>query len=212
MLSRVWDWCEKKIEIWWFYSPSEGIWPLKLCVNPDVLLCQLSLLLSASSRIPEIIFKPKRKKVFASYRATASSFSHIHSKYLEGWPGTPYQWPLSPEQEHFCNCETLQLPGSSAWAGGIFWTSPTLHRSQSQTPPAAAPNGNTPELSPLHYWLPVRNPDTIVNCVVPGLLRPLGYAKYSGTHFEQLHNGGIFRVIGIQSWLCSPLPNFFHVI
>lgn len=43
------------------YSPSEGVWLLMLGVNPDVLSCQLSLLLSVSSRIPEIIFNQKEK-------------------------------------------------------------------------------------------------------------------------------------------------------
>lgn len=36
--------------------------------------------------------------------------------------------------------------------------------------------------------------------------------KKSGTHFKQLHDGGIFWIVGIQSWLCGPLPDFFHVV
>lgn len=99
-------------------------------------------------------FQPKEKK---KKELHTSSFCLIQdilgcSKYLEDWPGTPYQWPPSPEREHTCNSETQPLPGSGAWAGGIFWTSPALHQSQSWTPPAAALDGSTRGPLPLRYW------------------------------------------------------------
>lgn len=43
-------------------SPSEGIWPLKLCVNPNALWYQLPLPLSIFFHIPEIILTKVKKK------------------------------------------------------------------------------------------------------------------------------------------------------
>ena len=162
-------------------------------------------------------FQPKEKKKDIHHTSQFCLIQDILgcNKYLEDWPGTPYQWPPSPEREHTCNSETRPLPGSWAWAGGIFWTSPALHRSQSWTPPAAALDGSTREPLPLRYW-PAEEPqvqrqtpcfhsqiaDIACSCTVP----------YSDTHFQQLHDGAIFGVVGVQPRLCCPLSNFFHVI
>lgn len=116
-------------------SPSEGIWPLKLCVNPNALWYQLPLPLSIFFHIPEIILtKVKKKKNYYPF----IELVHLHyttliifcNTLLKSWPGKPYQWPPSLKQEWICNSETLQLPGSLAWADETFQTFLTLHQSQ----------------------------------------------------------------------------------
>lgn len=75
---------------------------------------------------------------------------------LEGWPGKPCQRPPSPEEGQICNCETREPPGSSAWAGGTSWTSPSPHHLQSWTPPAGVQGESSRERSPRHWSPPVK--------------------------------------------------------
>jgi len=96
-----------------------------------------------------------------------SSPSYIHNflkcrTFKKGWPGTSYQRPPSQEREQICNCEIPQLPGSSAWAGGICWISPAHHQGQSWTPPADVQDESTPGPWPLHCWPPAKHEESFL--------------------------------------------------